>query len=142
MERDIEAQTAALEAMTRSMTQTDDRIGRVVENLEAKLGTTQSIAEENAAHLDMVERGIRAANEMDAKLEVKLADNIRQLKIEMETRAAVVESVRKSMTQTDDLVGRVVEAVEAVLELNAARSQQRPRGPWNGATRYTGATGA
>jgi hypothetical protein len=122
MERDIEAQTSALETIRRSMTQTDDLIGRIVENFEAKLGTTQSSAEENAARIDAVERGIRTANELNAKLEVKLADNIRQLRIEMETRAAVVESVRKSMTLTDDLVGRVVEAVEAVLELNAARS--------------------
>jgi len=39
------------------------------------------------------------------------------------------------MTQTDDLVGRVVEAVEAVPELKP-RSQQRPRGPSNGVKRY------
>jgi hypothetical protein len=121
IERELGAQTAAIEAARRAMTQTDDLIGRVVENFETKLGGSQASAEENAARLDLVERGLRTASDHNSSLEFRLVNDIRQLQAEMKTRSAVVESVRKSMAQTDDLVGRMVEAVETVLDLNMSR---------------------
>jgi hypothetical protein len=122
IEQELVAQTTALEAIRRSIAQTDDLIGRVVENFEAKVGAAQVSTDDNAARIDVVERGVRAAGDQSAKLDFRLAEQMRQLQAEMESQASVVESVRKSMAQTDDLVGRVVEAVESVLDLNTAHS--------------------
>ena len=122
IERELGAQTSALDAVRRSMSQTDDLIGRVVENFEAKLGASHANAEDNAARLDILERGIRAAVDQSANLELRLVHHMEQLQTEVQSRFEVVESVRKSMAQTDDLVGRVVEAVETVLDLNMSRS--------------------
>jgi chromosome segregation ATPase len=111
IERDIAAQTAILDSLQRSMAQTDDLIGRIVEGFEAKLGAAQGTVEDNTARVDAVERSIQAAT-----------DSVRQVQTEMEAGAAVVQSVRKSMAYTDELVGRVVEAVETILDLNTERS--------------------
>jgi hypothetical protein len=105
------AQTAILDSLQRSMAQTDDLIGRIVESFEAKLGAAQGTVEDSAARLDVVERGIRTA-----------ADSVRHVQTEMEAKAAVIQSVRKSMAYTDELVGRVVEAVETMLDLKTEPS--------------------
>jgi chromosome segregation ATPase len=111
IERDIAAQVSILDSLQRSMAQTDDLIGRIVEGFEAKLGAAQGTVEDNIARLDAVERGIQAAT-----------DSVREVQTEMEAGAAAVQAVRKSMAYTDDLVGRVVEAVETILDLNIERS--------------------
>jgi hypothetical protein len=122
MEQEIETQTAVLEALRRSMAQTDDLIGRVVETVEAKLAAAQRIADESGRRIDVLERCLKAAADQNARIEARVADDMRQVQTELEARAAAVESLRKSVAQTDDMVGRVVEAVESILDLSPVRT--------------------
>lgn len=121
IEQEISAERSVLESLRKSMAQTDDLMGRVVEAVEARLAATNRAVEEDAGRLEIVERGLKAATEQNARLESGLADGLLQLRLDNDARDAVVESVRKSTAQTDDLVGRVVEAVESILDLNGVR---------------------
>jgi cell fate (sporulation/competence/biofilm development) regulator YmcA (YheA/YmcA/DUF963 family) len=73
------------------------------------------VAETNAARLDAIELSVHTAIGQTAALEGRLASHIEALGSAITAQTAIVESVRASMAQTDDLVGRVVEAVEVKL---------------------------
>jgi hypothetical protein len=112
IDQEIGAERAVLESVRRSMAQTDDLIGRMVEAIEGKLAEVHRSAEENSAHLEVVDQRIKTVAEQNAKL----AADVNQAQADMKARATVVESVRRSLSQTDDLVGRLVEAVESILD--------------------------
>jgi len=119
IEKDIAAHTAVVEAVRASMARTDDLVGRVVEAVQTKLAHAQESAEENEARLEVLARSVNEASQQNAALESSLAGDIQQVRNDVEAQATVMETVRASMAQTDDLVGRVVEAVEAVLDLKS-----------------------
>ncbi len=112
IEQELGTEKAVLESVRRSMVQTDDLIGRVVEAIEGKLADVNRNAKENSARLEMVDNRIKTASDQN----VRLADGLSQVQADIKARAIVIESVRRSLAQTDDLVGRLVEAVESILE--------------------------
>ena len=122
IEKDIEAQAAVIDTVRASTAQTDDLVGRVVEAVEVKLAHAQETVEDTEARLEAVERSITAASQQNATLEATFSSDIQKVRKDIESQNAIVETVRASMAQTDDLVGRVVEAVEAVLDLGSVLS--------------------
>jgi len=94
----------------------------VVEAVEVKLAHAQETVEDTEARLEAVERSITAASQQNATLEATFSSDIQKVRKDIESQNAIVETVRASMAQTDDLVGRVVEAVEAVLDLGSVLS--------------------
>jgi len=122
IEQDVAAQKEVLESMRRSMTQTDDLMWRMVQTVEARLAAAQRASEESTARIEIVEKSIQSAADQNTRFESSVSDGLRQVQTEMQAHTAVVESVRKSMAQTDDLVGRVVEAVESILDLGTMRA--------------------
>jgi hypothetical protein len=121
IEQEISAERAVLESVRKSMAQTDDLIGRVVEAVETRLASANRTSEENARRLEIVERSLKETAQQNLRLEAEMASGLFELRSDLEARDAVVQSVRKSTAQTDDLVGRVVEAVESLLDLNGVR---------------------
>ena len=119
LDMEFEAQTSVLESVRSSMARTDDLIGRVVDTVEAKLAAAQGRAEENAGRCETLEHGIQEAADQNAVFESRVADSLHQIQADLGNWAATVETLRKSMAQTDDLVGRVVEAVESIMDLRA-----------------------
>jgi hypothetical protein len=115
LEQEIKSQTAVIGSVRASMAQTDDLVGRVVEAVEAKLAAAHQSAEDNSTRLDALEHGVNSANRQNATFDSRLAEAIRKFDRDIEVQTAIVENVRTSMAQTDDLVGRVVEAVEGML---------------------------
>jgi tRNA A-37 threonylcarbamoyl transferase component Bud32 len=110
IERDIATHISALESARRSLAQTDDLIGRVMETVESQLAAFRRTAEENAGRLEILEQAIKTAGDQNAMLEARLADGMRRV----ESQAAALESVHKSMAQTGELIERVMEAVESI----------------------------
>jgi hypothetical protein len=115
LEKRIAAQNAILESVRASLVQTDDLVGRVVEAFETKLAAANQSVEDNSTRLDRMEQTVHSANRQTAVLDAQLASAIRKFDGDIECQTAIVEKVRTSMAQTDDLVGRVVEAVEGIL---------------------------
>jgi hypothetical protein len=63
--------------------------------------------EGNAARFTTLERSTEA-------VQAQLAEKIQTLEKENDIQASSIESIRASAAQTDDLVGRVVEAMETI----------------------------
>jgi hypothetical protein len=123
LKKEIKAQNAVIEMVRASMSQTDDLVGRIVEAVERKLAAADQSAEDSAARLDALEHTVQAASRQNVELDSRLAAVAQRFDKEIEVQTALVENVRTSMAQTDDLVGRVVEAVESILaEWGTARS--------------------
>jgi hypothetical protein len=115
LEQQIAAQTAVIESLRASMAQTDDLVGRIVEAVESRLLLAHQSAEENAARIELLESKLNSAGQQNANLNARLAGAIEKFDRDIEVQTVIVENVRTSMAQTDDLVGRVVEAVEGIL---------------------------
>jgi hypothetical protein len=115
LEKQVTAQIAIIQSLQGSIGQTDNLVGRVVEAFEAKMAAFNQSAEQNAARLGTLSQTIDATSRQNAVLEARLVKAIRHVECEVEGQNAIVENVRSSMAQTDDLVGRVVEAVEGIL---------------------------
>jgi uncharacterized protein YhaN len=115
LEKQIMAQVAVIESLRESIGQTDNLVERVVEAFETKMAAVIQSAEDNATHLGTLEQKIDAMGQQNAVLEAGLVKAMHRFECEIEAQTAVVENVRISMAQTDDLVGRVVEAMETIL---------------------------
>jgi chromosome segregation ATPase len=123
LEKQVAAQTAVIEALRSSMAQNDDFVGRIMEAVESKLVLANQCAEETAVRMGVLEDKLNSAGQQNADLDARLAGAIEKFDHDVEVQTALVENVRTSMAQTDDLVGRVVEAVEGILlDLGTVRS--------------------
>jgi chromatin segregation and condensation protein Rec8/ScpA/Scc1 (kleisin family) len=133
LEKSNEAQAVSLESAQTSLAQTDNLVGRVLETMEtvqesikkleagdalkdlaaelaalkAGLAALQQGVEGNAARFTTLERSTEA-------VQAQLAEKIQTLEKENDIQASSIESIRASAAQTDDLVGRVVEAMETI----------------------------
>jgi len=115
LEKQVAAQTAIIEALRSSMAQNDDFVGRIMEAVESKLVLANQCAEETDARIGVLEDKLNSAGQQNANLDARLTGAIQKFDHDMEVQTVIVENVRRSMAQTDDLVGRVVEAVEGIL---------------------------
>jgi chromosome segregation ATPase len=115
LEKQMTAQAAIINSLQGSIAQTDNLVGRVVEAFEAKMAAFNQSAGESVARLDSLSQTIDATGRQNAALEARVVKAIHQFDCDIEAQTAIVENVRSSMAQTDDLVGRVVEAVESIL---------------------------
>jgi hypothetical protein len=121
LEKQIMAQAASIEFLRGSIGQTDNLVGRVVETFETKMAAVNQSAEDNATHLGTLEQKFDATGQQNAVLEARLVKAMHQFVCDIEAQTAIVENVRTSMAQTDDLVGRVVEAMESLFHSGIAR---------------------
>jgi len=70
-----------------------------------------------------VKAGLSVASAASSACGENCPGAIQKFDRDIEYQTAIVENVRSSMAQTDDLVGRVVEAVEGILlDLGTVRS--------------------
>jgi predicted nucleic acid-binding Zn-ribbon protein len=118
-----EAQAAVLASVRTSTAQTGDLVGRVAQaatdtadalsaqilTLQEELADGQRRADDNAA-------GFAALKQSVDRLEARLDEETRRNAELHETQSASLGAVRRSAAQTDDLVGRLVEAMETLQE--------------------------
>jgi len=133
LEKGNEAQAILIASVRTSMAQTDNLVGRVLEAMETIQESIKTLKEGDAlnalttelaamkADLSAAQQGVDANSARFAAMErsigtveAQLAGEIHALEKANGAQAALIESVRMSMAQTDDLVGRVVEAMETI----------------------------
>ena len=102
---------------------------RVAGRLEAQAKTfldLQHSAATSAERVKRVERAIEAAEQRGAEFAGSAAAQLRALEQTVRAQAAALESARLALAQTDDLVERVVEALDSLQTIVLERSEFIP----------------
>jgi len=113
-----------LEALDARIAQTD----RTVEELRGRASETDRTVQELRGHTSQIERTMeelrghtlqfeRSVEELrahTAQFEHNMAADLVDLEQNLKVQSAAIESARTAMSQTDDLVERVVEALESL----------------------------
>jgi predicted nucleic acid-binding Zn-ribbon protein len=119
LEQGLEATEARVaERVGRDIEAANERIGRLEQGLEAtearvaeRVGRDIEAAGERIGRL---EQGLEAAREHTTTLHESMSEDFLAFEQSLKSQATAIESVRTAMSQTDDLVERVVEALESL----------------------------
>ena len=93
---------------------------------EVRLAAAQQSIESTAARLTALEQSIDSLSKHNDAIEAKLVTEIPRLEEGIEAQATIIAAVRTSTAQLDDLVERVVEAMETVQETILDMANARP----------------
>jgi DNA-binding ferritin-like protein len=99
-----------------------ERIGPIEEKI-ATLEQRQPGAEDE--RVESVEKGLEALRKQTVELHDLIAEDMLSFEQSLKTQAAAIESARTAMAQTDDLVERVVEALESLQNTVLDHSEER-----------------
>ena len=91
-------------------------LSKVHEHIESVHGRIAKLEESMAAGAGSanVEAGLEALKQHVAELHTNVAADMHEFELNMKAQANAIESARTAMAQTDDLVERVVEALESL----------------------------
>jgi hypothetical protein len=104
----VSADLAAAQQRTARAEQSLDAIG---ERILARVDRGFEAAGE---HIGRVEKGLEDVRQHDASFEQSVAADLHDLEQQLKAHGVSIESARTAMSQTDDLVERVVEALESL----------------------------
>lgn len=117
-------------ATTESLEAAGERIvARVDERLESVAPRIGGLEQSVGGVIDRllhIEEGLETLRQDGANLQKNVAADLQEFEQKLKSQASAIESVRTAMSQTDDLVERVVEALEllqsSVIESNEERA--------------------
>jgi hypothetical protein len=113
----------ALATIQRSLDAITERITR----LEQKaLGAEHAGSGVERGRLESMEQGLEAVRKQTAELHDLMAEDMLSFEHSLKIQAGAIESARTAMAQTDDLVERVVEALESLQSTVLDYSEERP----------------
>ena len=117
---------AAGERVTTRVEQRVDSLSDRMALLEEKFASLeQRSAAGEATRMEAVEGGLEAVRGQITELHNLVAEDMLGFEQSLKSQAAAVESTRTAMAQTDDLVERVVEALESLQSTVLDRSEDR-----------------
>jgi len=122
-EKNVEA---ASERLVTRVQQTVDIMTERIEHLETRIGAVEAQMttklDERAAQVD---ENIAAVRKQISELHDLVAEDLTNFEKHLQVQAAAMESARTAMAQTDDLVERVVEALESLQTTVLEHSEDR-----------------
>lgn len=117
---------AAGEQVAARVGQRIDALSDRVTLLEEKFASFEQRGVEDAAvRIEIVEGGLEALRKQTTELHNLVAEDMLGFEQSLKSQAAAIESARTAMAQTDDLVERVVEALESLQSTVLDRSEDR-----------------
>ncbi len=118
----IESAAAELAAAQNRAVQVEQTVQGVSDRLAARLEEGLSTAARQTGDL---EQTIEATRQRTAAFQESVAAEMRALEQTVKAQGAIIESARTAMAQTDDLVERVVEALESLQSTVLEQSEER-----------------
>jgi eukaryotic-like serine/threonine-protein kinase len=111
----LRGQLAALDSQLSTAVEQASRPGPDLDGLEERV-TSRIVRGLEAAgeRIARLEQSIEAAREHSAQFEVNVAADLRDVQAALSAQDAAIQSARSATAQTDDLVERVVEALESL----------------------------
>jgi len=122
-EQSVEASGARLLARVQ---QGMDALGERIGQIEQRFGSMESQAPgADAARVEAVEAGLAELRKQSDEMRELVAEDMLSFEHTLKTQASAIESTRTAMAQTDDLVERVVEALESLQSTVLDHSEDR-----------------
>lgn len=102
------------EALRAEIRQVEARLTSRMEQIEARLDALEKVEAPAAVDTSHIERSVEEMRRKVDELHDRLAQDFQAFEKTLHTQSAAIESARTAMSQTDDLVERVVEALESL----------------------------
>lgn len=113
-EESIEASgNRVVERVQRSIDAVSERIGHMEQRI-AELEQREPGADADNSRMEAVEQGLEALRKQTTELHDLVAEDMLSFENSLKNQAVAIESARTAMSQTDDLLERVVEALESL----------------------------
>jgi predicted nucleic acid-binding Zn-ribbon protein len=106
----------------------DERMARVeqgIGSVDERIARTEQETTTAGTRIAHLEQGADTARQEVASLHQAMTEDFRAFEENLKTQAAALESARTAMAQTDDLVERVVEALEALQSTVLDQNEER-----------------
>jgi protein kinase-like protein len=117
---------AAGERLVARVQESIDGVSERITALDVRIATLeQPRPDADAPRVEALEASLEALRKQNAELHDLVAEDMRGFDQNLKTQAAAIESARTAMAQTDDLVERVVEALESLQSTVLDRSEER-----------------
>ncbi len=100
--------------MTTLETQVESALRAEMQQVEARVAAVERCLEDIGARMAAVERGVQALAQRANTLQDGVAADLHEFDQTLQAHAGIVESARDALAQTDDMVERVVEALESL----------------------------
>jgi hypothetical protein len=98
-----------------------------ISRLEQQISTLeQRVSGDEGARIDALETGLDALRKQTTELHNLVAQDLLGFEQALKSQAAAIESSRTAMSQTDDLVERVVEALESLQSAVLEHAEEHP----------------
>jgi predicted nucleic acid-binding Zn-ribbon protein len=105
--------------------QSVDAVTEHVVSLEEKVTAIEQRSQAADPRIEAVETGLESLRKQTAGLHDLVSEDMLNFEQTLKTQASAIESARTAMAQTDDLVERVVEALESLQSTVLDHSQDR-----------------
>ena len=102
--------------------------GERFESFDQRVKQVEQTLTTVADYLERLDHGVDALRQDHATLRANVSEDLRMFEQALKHQAAAVESSRTAMAQTDDLVERVVEALESLQSVVLEHSDERAVG--------------
>jgi hypothetical protein len=101
------------------------RVQYSVDNLSERLALLEQNSGMPSELLTRFETGLESVREQIGDLHTHIADAMHEFELNLKAQSTAIDSARIAMTQTDDLVERVVEALESLQSTVLEQSEER-----------------
>jgi len=128
VQQSVDGITARITAMDQSIAGMSDRLGKVeqdVAQVGATLGRHDEALTVTGERMAKFEEGLQGVQKHASELHDAIAEDMQSFEGVLKQQAASLESARTAMAQTDDLVERVVEALESLQSTVLEQSEER-----------------
>jgi len=127
VQQSVDGISGRITAMDQGLAALSERVGRLEKDM-AHVGAMGSYDEAIATvgqRMTRLEEGIQAVQKHASELHDAIAEDMQSFETVLKQQAASIESARTAMAQTDDLVERVVEALESLQSTVLEQSEDR-----------------
>jgi uncharacterized coiled-coil protein SlyX len=101
------------------------RVQRSIDSLSERVAQLEQNAGAAAPDLTPYENGLEALRERIAELHTRVAADMHEFEVNLKAQSNAIDSARTAMAQTDDLLERVVEALESLQSTVLEQSEDR-----------------
>jgi chromosome segregation ATPase len=128
VQQSVDGIASRIATIDHGLTALGERVGRLEKNAatagsgSAQAGGTIAAVTERLARM---EEGLEAVRQHATELHDAIAEDMRSFETAIKQQAASIDSARTAMAQTDDLVERVVEALESLQSTVLEQSDDR-----------------
>ena len=122
----IAAIEPALAAGKQELKAVEERAGVRLGSIEERIGSLERSVEAAAGLGERMEQSIAAARQEAVRLRSEVAGDLQAIDKTIKAQAAQIDSARTALAQTDDLVERVVEALESLQTIVLEHTEERP----------------